>query len=304
MSEVLSPIRQSLEKSIGVISLEDVVAVTGLELNQAAAAFGFQRKQSWKLFTQPNHQAKASKAAERGYLEFTLGLQADRHTYQTGAVLFELITCPHATHGENGCAGPCLVHSGHNRWDAAKAAKAKRTEWLHNDPVTFMAQLLHEIHKGRRLAEKLGLRLLIRLNTFSDLRWERIAPWIFTEVPDAIFLDYTKWPPGKRVTPLNYTLACSVQAHRHDVTYWQRVIDAGHSVSAIVDKPALLLEARPDLFVDASADDAWILRNAAHPTVGVLKPIAPLKWTHGSVYSAHQLLADGVFHTPGKEVAA
>ena len=294
-----------IEKLIEGITLDDVLGVDSLEVNHAIAAHGWSRKTGWILFSEPHGNAKAIKAKRVGYMEFTLGLRADQHTFRIGNQERTVITCPHATHGDTGCAKPCLVSSGQNRWAAAKSAKDRRTQWLATDPVTFLSRLFFEIHKARKLADKMGYRCLVRLNTYSDIRWERVAPWIFSEAPDVLFLDYTKWPPGTRTDlPQNYTLACSVQGHRHDIDYWQRCIDRGHSVSAIVDYPQVLVGARPDLFVDATADDAWILRHRDNPTVGVLKPISPLRIGHATVYSSAQILADGVFHQPGNTATA
>jgi hypothetical protein len=45
---------------------------------------------------------------------------------------------------------------------------------------------------------------------FSDIPWERVAPWVFALRPDVTFYDYTKWPAGVRSPlPANYSLTYS-----------------------------------------------------------------------------------------------
>jgi hypothetical protein len=77
---------------------------------------------------------------------------------------------------------------------------------------------------------KHGEQLRVRLNTFSDIRWEDIVPWLFTERPHVHFYDYTKdWAHNP---PANYRLTLSVSERTSDAKATARARD-GQNVAVV-----------------------------------------------------------------------
>lgn len=97
-------------------------------------------------------------------------------------------TCPYA----GTCKAFCLQHTGHNRFDAAKDARERRTKLWYDDRDQFLALLRADIEALERKAKREGLKPTIRLNGLSDLRWEDEAPELFKRFPRLQFIDYTK----------------------------------------------------------------------------------------------------------------
>lgn len=274
------------------ITADDLIEIDGDLVRDMVEAHGYKRSAVWKLLTDPERgNAKAVKASDYGYMQFIHHLHADRVDVEIRPRKTEsVVTCPHATHGEGGCAESCLTFSGRGVMPSVQAGRAKRTTWLTSHPLSYLAALWQELVYARNISVKRGLRMVVRLNGTSDLRWELIAPWLFSEFPDTLFIDYTKWPPGSRTTPENYTLVWSAQAHRHTIDDWHRALDHGMSVSAIFDYPEMAVEQRPDVFVAAYGADTWVLDCRDNPRVGVLRPLRPLTRIHPSVYQTRAVL--------------
>lgn len=94
-----------------------------------------------------------------------------------------------------------------------QAGRIRRTLFLHENPSAFLTLLMWEIGK---VWAKHGVNCRVRLNTFSDLPWERIAPDIFERFPLVRFYDYTKWGVGRSPLPSNYTLVDSASERTDD----------------------------------------------------------------------------------------
>lgn len=110
------------------------------------------------------------------------------------------------------CEAHCVGKSGNNRFDSAQKGKLWKTNLLGDDPGVFLTLLAWEIDKA---VAKWGA-INVRLNTFSDIRWERFA-WLFDRWGDAVqFYDYTKWPAGRRDLPSNYHLVYSATERDDD----------------------------------------------------------------------------------------
>lgn len=114
-------------------------------------------------------------------------------------------------HSSPECRASCLVYSGQNQahWagNFAKGAKAKA---LVEAPHHFLRLLLEAIdHYAEDKSKKLGggkaLKFL-RLNVFSDIPWEVMAPWLFEDARVHGY-DYTKIPGRAFVD--NYDLSYS-----------------------------------------------------------------------------------------------
>lgn len=98
-------------------------------------------------------------------------------------------TCPMASEG---CKATCLNKAGHGERPAVQEGRYRRTRWLQEYPQAFLAWLSHEITKFKEVCLKEGMKPAIRLNGTSDMAWERISPWLFTDHPEVQFYDYTK----------------------------------------------------------------------------------------------------------------
>ena len=91
---------------------------------------------------------------------------------------------------------------------SVKRGRIWRTRALRADPVAFVSLLIHEVDRAVRKLD--GRQLAVRLNAFSDVRWEVVAPFLFDRWTLGLvqFYDYTKIV-GRSV-PANYHLTMSV----------------------------------------------------------------------------------------------
>lgn len=149
------------------------------------------------LFTWPAAQPKAAKSETPTYVLHLAPSEASG----------EYNTCPWAT---KGCAAACLNTAGRGRFQGVQQGRIAKTRWLAVSPVNFMSLLTHEIELAR---SRHGGEVAVRLNGTSDVRWEKIAPFLFSRWDDVIFYDYTKHP--KRAVPANYHLTYSVNELDH-----------------------------------------------------------------------------------------
>ena len=122
-----------------------------------------------------------------------------------------------------GCIDGCLNTAGRGAFNSVQRARIRKTLywWQHHNK--FMALLVRDIERVQRMADRQGLKLAVRLNGTSDIRWEKqymdTAPFnvnstyhrtIFDMFPTTQFYDYTKIPC--RVVPSNYDLTFSGSA--------------------------------------------------------------------------------------------
>lgn len=128
--------------------------------------------------------AKLSKSV-KGFL--IMGLQLAPHNLAGGKTV-----CPNASAG---CKAACLYTAGQGVYNRVKTARVNRTRLFLNERDTFMSNVFAEIEYYKRRAEKKGLKLAIRLNTISDIAWEKISykgQNLMVHFPDVVFYDYTK----------------------------------------------------------------------------------------------------------------
>jgi hypothetical protein len=105
------------------------------------------------------------------------------------------------------CANTCVAFSGNGSFNSTMRSRQTKTHLLINYPESFLVILKYEIEQ---IARKYGTAQ-IRLNTYSDIRWENIMPEIFAQYPEIQFYDYTKHPVSSRpALPENYKLTYSV----------------------------------------------------------------------------------------------
>lgn len=106
-----------------------------------------------------------------------------------------------------GCKEPCLVSAGRGAMPNVANGRQGKTDYFMQSPASFVVQLEHEIENFIALCEKQGKRAAFRLNTISDVPWEKYG--IPQNFPNATFYDYTKSAARLGKTPANYGLMFS-----------------------------------------------------------------------------------------------
>jgi len=186
----------------------------------------------FKLLSTAN--PKIQKGTKLGYLSFILHLApADVSGYNT---------CPKATAG---CKAACLNTAGRGGMfkrgettNTIQKARIRKTRYFYEQRQDFMLDLMADIRKGIKMAAKLGLTPVFRLNGTSDLSWEKydMIPGqnVFECFPDIQFYDYTKVPKRKVEGINNYHLTFS-QADGNDAdANW--AISKNMNVTVVFDK--------------------------------------------------------------------
>ena len=186
----------------------------------------------FKLLSTAN--PKIQKGTKLGYLSFILHLAP--------ATLSGHNTCPKATPG---CISACLNTAGRGgmfrkgeNTNMIQKARIRKTLSFFADREQFMADLVKDIRKGIKMATKLGLTPVFRLNGTSDLSWEKYevegADNIFALFPTVQFYDYTK-VLGRKTTGIEnyFTLFSAADGNEADVL---KAMAQGMNVAAVFDK--------------------------------------------------------------------
>ena len=186
---------------------------------------------TFKLLSTAN--PKIQKGTKLGYLSFILHLAP--------ADLSGRNTCPKATAG---CKAACLNTAGRGgmfrkgeNTNMIQKARIRKTQYFYEARDYFMQDLYEDIQKGIKLAAKLGLTPVFRLNGTSDLSWEKYAindKNLFELFPTVQFYDYTK-VLGRKVSQYkNYFLIFS-KADGNDSDVAEAILQ-GMNVAAVFDK--------------------------------------------------------------------
>jgi hypothetical protein len=125
------------------------------------------------------------------------------------------------------CEAGCVATSGKGGLPAVMAARSLKARFLVHNTSAFVSLLDAEIAAAKR---KHGPDLAVRLNTFSDIPWERIVPWLFTVHSDVAFYDYTKW--SGRIPPPNYSLTRSCSERMSDAMVAE-LVTGGQNVAVV-----------------------------------------------------------------------
>jgi hypothetical protein len=99
-------------------------------------------------------------------------------------------TCASASEG---CKKACIYTAGMGGlYPNIPAARIAKTRAFFLERAAFLEMLTGEIRRADRRARRRGRKLAVRLNVFSDVMWERVAPELFSTFPHVQFYDYTK----------------------------------------------------------------------------------------------------------------
>jgi hypothetical protein len=130
------------------------------------------------------------------------------------------------------CAETCVAFSGNGSYSTVHASRMAKTHLLTMYPYAFLGLLVDELLKAASKYKHLA----IRLNTYSDIRWERVAPWLFDHFANVQFYDYTKHPMRSRpvdAMPKNYHLTYSV-SERTTAQELQKTLQARRNIAVVV----------------------------------------------------------------------
>jgi hypothetical protein len=132
------------------------------------------------------------------------------------------------------CESICLDDTGHARVsrNVGRARIAKSRLWI-RDPEAFRIMLVREVVAFARRAARLGKIPVIRLNVFSDVRWERDFPELFDLFPQCRFYDYTKIKARIGNVPSNYHLTFSRSEINREVSL--RMLERGVNVAVVFE---------------------------------------------------------------------
>jgi len=186
----------------------------------------------FKLLSTAN--PKIQKGTKLGYLSFILHLAPSDLSGKN--------TCPKAT---KGCIAACLNTAGRGgmfkkgeNTNVIQKARIRKTVAFFFDRDAFMQDLVSDINKAIKLATKLGLTPVFRLNGTSDLSWEKYDAGqglnIFEQFPYVQFYDYTKVLGRKIAQYKNYHLTFS-KADGNDADV-AAALEQGMSVVAVYDE--------------------------------------------------------------------
>jgi hypothetical protein len=140
------------------------------------------------------------------------------------------------THASSGCIASCLNEQGlASVFEAIKEARKRRTEIFYRDRDWFIGRIKTEISNRCKLANKRGTRVAVRLNVFSDVIWEKVAPSLFTDFPDVDFYDYSKHPKRFGAIKPNYWVTFS-RSEVND-SDCQRILESGGNVAVVFYNP-------------------------------------------------------------------
>lgn len=141
---------------------------------------------------------KTVKGQKKGFLTGIL--------YLTPAKGSGLQFCPMAAMAQ--CDKACLNLAGRGGMNSVQMSRLRKSLFFNQYPDEFLSLLRSDIARLEKQAKRKGFLPLVRLNGTSDIRWERLAPDLFTDFPEVQFYDYTKIP-NRRELPENYDLTFS-----------------------------------------------------------------------------------------------
>ena len=144
--------------------------------------------------------------------------------------------CPNASLG---CKNSCLFSAGLGRMPNVIKGRINRTKLFFQNKDLFMRMLFTEIELQDMAAKKSKRKLALRLNTISDIAWEKIlvnGKNVFETYPKIQFFDYTKSPARMSAflageLPKNYHLTFSRSESNEKIV--DSVLASGGNVAVV-----------------------------------------------------------------------
>jgi hypothetical protein len=201
------------------------------------------------------------------------------------------------------CADTCVAFSGNGGFSTTYNVRLARTSFMIANPQGFMALLFSEIFDAYTKAQTYEQGLAIRLNTYSDIRWEKVAPWLFDMFVAVKFYDYTKHPMSSRpeaTRPKNYHLTYSV-SEKTTESEIGKAIDARRPLAVVVSvrsgkvKGSESMRPIPQFWggiptIDGDSSDARYLNNQS--AVVILRRKHTMRENHPMILKAAKLSGD------------
>lgn len=147
-------------------------------------------------------------------------VKGQKYGFMTGI----LYMAPHTISGHNTCPmaliaqcdKACLYSAGRGAFTSVQQSRIDKARWFFDDRAGFMAQVIRDIFRLIKKADKAGMTPLVRMNGTQDIRWETIPvtykgvtyPNVMALFPNVQFYDYTKLANRKGI-PANYDLTFS-----------------------------------------------------------------------------------------------
>ena len=154
--------------------------------------------------------------------------------------------CPFAKVAE--CHVACLNTAGRGNFNNVKNARLRRAKLFNDNRGEFFAQLIDDINKLKKQAQKQKLQAVIRLNGTSDIEFENIKVTgdytIFNLFPELQFYDYTKNPNRKNL-PSNYDLTFSYSGVESFIKFNRQALENNMRVATVFKILPVEFEGRP-----------------------------------------------------------
>lgn len=166
--------------------------------------------------------AKTQKGEKKGYLTGILYLKPEQSGGRGNV-------CPKATEG---CKASCLNTAGRGAFDQVQAGRQRKTDLYFDNQKQFVADLIVEVGKLVKRAEKLDLTPCVRINGTSDL--PSLAREVAKACPTVQFYDYTKLPNPHKRTLKNYHLTFSKSESNMDECL--KALENGINVAVVFEK--------------------------------------------------------------------
>lgn len=196
-------------------------------VNAARETWAALREREGFAPTTPNLMAKEnnSKVAKNEPITYTLSLAQHRTSGVMNA-------CTYAT---KECIKVCVAKNGKGAYyPGVTLGRVVRTKLLAEYAEVFAALLRNEFRNAVRYGIAHDRPVAVRMNTFSDIPWEKGLPWLFEEFPGVQVYDYTKdW--GRLDLPANYHLTYSA-THRTTAVAISDRLDLGRNVAVVADR--------------------------------------------------------------------
>lgn len=177
-----------------------------------------------------NADAKTVKGEKVGVMTGVLYLAP--HTISTYNV------CPKATEG---CKLACLYTAGRGIYSKVQNARINKTKWFFEHRESFMVQLVKDVERLIRKADKNNMVPAVRLNGTSDIAWEKfkvirdgkVYDSIMEAFPNVKFYDYTAILNRHKALKLkNYHLTFSLKENNDRDAI--KAMAQGYNVAAVL----------------------------------------------------------------------